>query len=161
MSCAWPIASSCLASWNIVDRPPRACHPFTGVERLHKRLHKRLHTRSAKRAKNGQQQASEARLAGRPTQRQKMQKPRIVRGFWVWHLNRASGQGRDRTGDTCIFSARDQRQKRVICREFEAVAEPLHQRLHLAGDLLHFAGLLRDALDADQRRRLAVELLRE
>jgi hypothetical protein len=33
--------------------------------------------------------------------------------------------------------------------------------LHLAGDLLHFAEALRGALDADQRRRLAVELLRE
>ena len=49
----------------------------------------------------------------------------------------------------------------VICGDSGAVAESLHQRLHLAADLLHFAGLLRDALDTDQRRRLAVELLRE
>ena len=48
-----------------------------------------------------------------------------------------------------------------IAGDSVAVAESLHQRLHLAGDLLHFAEALRGALDADQRRRLAVELLRE
>ncbi len=48
-----------------------------------------------------------------------------------------------------------------IAGDSVAVADPLHHWLHLAGDLLHFAGVLRDALDADQRRRLAVELLRE
>jgi len=49
----------------------------------------------------------------------------------------------------------------VICGDSVAVADPLHQRLHLTGDLLQFAEALRGALDADQRRRLAVELLRE
>jgi len=48
-----------------------------------------------------------------------------------------------------------------IAGDSDAVADPLHQRLHLTGDLLHFAEALRGALDADQRRRLAVELLRE
>jgi hypothetical protein len=41
------------------------------------------------------------------------------------------------------------------------VADPLHQRLHLAADLPHLADALRAMLDPDERRRLAVELLRE
>jgi len=49
----------------------------------------------------------------------------------------------------------------MICGDSVTVAEWLHQQLHPAGDLLQFAGVLRDALDADQRRRLAVELLQE
>jgi hypothetical protein len=43
----------------------------------------------------------------------------------------------------------------------DTVAKSLHQPLHLDADLVHLAERLRDVLDADQRRRLAVELLRE
>jgi len=49
----------------------------------------------------------------------------------------------------------------VICGTCGDTAEPLHQRLHQEGELLHLADRLRRLLDADQRRRLAVELLRE
>jgi hypothetical protein len=44
---------------------------------------------------------------------------------------------------------------------FDTVAESLHQPLQLDADLVQLAERLRDLLDADQRRRLAVELLRE
>jgi hypothetical protein len=44
---------------------------------------------------------------------------------------------------------------------FDTVDESLHQPLHLEADLPRLADALRDLLDAAQRRRLAVELLRE
>jgi len=55
----------------------------------------------------------------------------------------------------------DRYKHQQIAGESVATAEPLHQWLHQANDLLHIAEALRVALDPDQRRRLAVELLRE
>jgi hypothetical protein len=43
----------------------------------------------------------------------------------------------------------------------DTVAKSLHQPLHLDADFPRLADALRDLLDADQRRRLVVELLRE
>jgi hypothetical protein len=43
----------------------------------------------------------------------------------------------------------------------DTVAESLHQPLHLDADLVQHAERLRDVLDPDERRRLAVELLKE
>jgi hypothetical protein len=49
----------------------------------------------------------------------------------------------------------------VNCGESATVAELLPQRLPLAANLPDLADTLRALLDPDQRRRLAVELLRE
>jgi hypothetical protein len=74
----------------------------------------------------------------------------------------ASGQYWIRTGDLCRVNERvDGRFANELTGYSATVAEPLPQRLPLAADLPDLAEALRALLDPDERRRLAVELLRE
>ncbi len=74
----------------------------------------------------------------------------------------ANGRYRTRICDLCRVNERATDQKtNDLPSRFDTVAESLHQPLHLDADLPSLADALRDLLDADQRRRLAVELLSE
>ena len=63
---------------------------------------------------------------------------------------------------TPAFSVQCSTNKNAVnCSDFATVAELLPQRLPLAANLPDLADALRALLDPDQRRRLAVELLKE
>jgi hypothetical protein len=90
-----------------------------------------------------------------PSNSHKCEKPREKRGFSEWAILDSNQWPLpcERTGDASEVSQ--------ITGRNASAAESLPQLLPLNADLPRFAEALRDLLDADQRRRLAVELLRE
>ena len=90
-----------------------------------------------------------------PSNSHKCEKPGEKRGFSEWSRRESNPRPLhcERTGDAAEVSQ--------ITGRNASAAESLPQLLPLNADLPRFAEALRDLLDADQRRRLAVELLRE